>query len=85
MSVNGTFLLLNLFSLLASEDLLELVNKNQDSHFFLDEVHLATNHISSKVLAEISNRISKDNYLWIACQSDRLPIKSNPNLKGKIN
>jgi hypothetical protein len=67
-----------------SKDLLELVNNNKESHFFLDEVHVSQNQIPSKVLAEISNIISKDNFLWIACQSDRLPTKTDSNLKGKI-
>jgi hypothetical protein len=67
-----------------SKDLLELVNDNKESHFFLDEVHVSQNQIPSKVLAEISNIISKDNFLWIACQSDRLPTKTDSNLKGKI-
>ncbi len=67
-----------------SKDLLELVNHNKESHFFLDEVHVSQNQVSSKVIAEISNIISKDNFLWIACQSDRLPAKTDSNLKGKI-
>jgi hypothetical protein len=45
---------------------------------------VSQNQVSSKVLAEISNTISKDNYLWIACQSDRLPNKTDANLKGKL-
>jgi hypothetical protein len=67
-----------------SKDLLQLVNENKESHFFLDEVHMSQYQIPSKVQAEISNIISKDNYLWIACQSDRLPPKTGSNLKGKI-
>ena len=70
--------------ILGSEDLLALVAKNPDSNFFLDEVHMSANNISSKVLAEISNTISKDNFLWIACQEDQLPVKGDPNLEGKI-
>jgi hypothetical protein len=65
-----------------TKDLLDLFNKNQDSHFFLDEVHVSQNQISSKVLADMSNKMSKDNFLWIACQGDRLPSKSDPNLTG---
>ncbi len=68
--------------ILGSKDLLDLVKKNPDSHFFLDEVHISANKISPKAIAEISNTVSRDNYLWIACQSDRLPIKTDPNLKG---
>jgi hypothetical protein len=67
-----------------SKDLLEVVNDNKESHFFLDEVHVSQNQVSSKVLAEISNIISKNNFLWIACQSDRLPNKTDSNLKGKV-
>ena len=67
-----------------SKDLLELVNDNKESNFFLDEVHVSQNQVSSKVIADISNIISKDNFLWIACQSDRLPTKTDSNLKGKI-
>ncbi len=72
----------NLFS--ESKNLLELARDNKDSHFFLDEVHMSQNHVSSKVIAEISSLISQDNFFWVACQSDRLPIKTDSNLKGKI-
>ncbi len=65
-----------------SKDLLELANDNKESHFFLDEVHVSQIQVSSKVIAEISNIISKDNFLWIACLSDRLPSKADSNLKG---
>jgi hypothetical protein len=65
-----------------SKDLLELANDNKESHFFLDEVQVSPRGISSKVLAEISNIISKDNFLWIACLSDRLPSIADSNLKG---
>jgi hypothetical protein len=57
------------------------VKENPDAHFFLDEVLVS--QVTSKVLAEISNTISKDNFFWVACQSDRLPSKFDPNLKGK--
>jgi hypothetical protein len=67
-----------------SKDLLELANDNKESHFFLDEVQVSQNQVSSKVLAEISNIISKDNFLWIACLSDRLPSKTDPYPRGKI-
>jgi hypothetical protein len=75
--------LYNYIFLIGSRELLDLVTKNQDCHFFLDEVHVAQNQISSEVLAEISNTISRDNFLWIACQGDRPPSKSDSNLKGK--
>ncbi len=65
-----------------TKDFLDLFNKNQDSHFFLDEVHVSQNQISSKFLAEMSNKMSKENFLCIACQGDRLPSKSDPNLTG---
>ncbi len=67
-----------------SKNLLELARDNKDSHFFLDEVHMSQNQVSSKVIAEISSLISQDNFLWVACQSDRLPTKTDSNLKGKI-
>jgi hypothetical protein len=61
-----------------------MVTKNQNSHFFLDEVLMSEDEVSSELIAEISDKISKDNYFWIACQSDStLPSRSNPNLKGK--
>ncbi len=67
---------------LGSAELQELVYKNQDSHFFLDEVHLAQNQISSKVLAELSEKVSPDNFFWVASQGDRPPTKTDPNFKG---
>ena len=65
-----------------SNKVLELVNKNQNSHFFLDEVHLSPSQISSKVLADLSKTISKDSFLWVASQGDRPPRKSDDNFKG---
>ncbi len=67
---------------LGATELQELVNKNQDCHFFLDEVHLAQNQISSKVLAELSKKVSPDNFLWVASQGDRPPSKTDPNFQG---
>jgi hypothetical protein len=68
--------------LLGSGQLQELIKKNQNSHFFLDEVHVTQNQIPSKVLADISKTISKNSFLWIACQGDRLPARTDPNLQG---
>jgi hypothetical protein len=65
------------------EGLLDLVDRNPDSHFFLDEVKVSSKTISSKSLAEISLKIPKNNFLWIACQADQLLIKTDDNLKGK--
>jgi hypothetical protein len=65
------------------EGLLDLVDRNPDSHFFLDEVKVSSRTISSKDLAEISLKIPKNNFLWIACQADQLLIKTDDNLKGK--
>ncbi len=65
------------------EGLLDLVDRNPDSHFFLDEVKVSSRTISSKDLAEISLKIPKYNFLWIACQADQLLIKTDDNLKGK--
>jgi hypothetical protein len=62
--------------------LLELVNKNQNSHFFLDEVHLSPSQISSKVLADLHKTICTDSFLWVASQGDRPPRKSDDNFKG---
>ncbi len=56
------------------------MKENPNTHFFLDEVLVS--QLTSKVLAEMSNTISPDNFLWVACQGDRLPSKSDPNLKG---
>ena len=61
---------------------MELINKNQNSHFFLDEVHLSPSQISSKVLADLSKTISTDSFLWVASQGDRPPRKSDDNFKG---
>ncbi len=43
-----------------------------------------TAEISTELISELSNTISRENYFWIACQSDStLPSRSNPHLKGK--
>jgi hypothetical protein len=63
---------------------LGLVTKNQDSHFFLDEVLMSEDEVSPELISELSNTVSRENYFWIACQSDStLPSRSNPHLKGQ--
>jgi len=62
--------------------LLELVNANTNCNFLMDEVHVCKNAISATTISTISNIIKESNYLWIACQSDKLPNILDVNFKG---
>ena len=57
----------------------ENINKNQESHFFCDEV---PNAIDPEVLNQLSSKIPVDKYLWIACKSNLPP--SRVNLESKF-
>jgi hypothetical protein len=50
----------------------------------MDEVHVDDCEISSKTIVEISRSISKECYLWIACQSDTNTDKDDKNLLGML-
>ncbi len=63
-------------------DLKKLVDKNSSSNFFIDEAPVAGEKFSTETLADISKKVSRKNYLWIACQSDKIPHKRDPNLAG---
>ncbi len=67
------------------KDLIELVRANSNCNFFLDEVLVSKNSISSTAIATISTIISETNYLWIACQSDKLPNALDVNFRGKLH
>ncbi len=50
----------------------------------MDEVHVDDSEISSEIILEISKKIYKDSYLWIACQSDTNTDKDDKNLLGML-
>jgi hypothetical protein len=62
---------------------LQLVKDNPDSHLFLDEVDISKEQITPEVLGEISEKLSIDSYMWVACKSDRPPYRENKHLQGK--
>ncbi len=63
-------------------DLKKLVDNNLSSNFFVDEAPVAGEKFSTETLADISKKVSRNNYLWIACQSDKVPHKQDANLEG---
>jgi len=63
--------------------LFKIAEENPNCHFFLDEVHVDDSEISSKTFLEMSKSISKESYLWIACQSDTNTDKDDENLIGE--
>ncbi len=71
------------FKAKSQRDLKDLVIAHPNCNFFMDEVLVSKNAIPATTIAFISNIISESNYLWIACQSDKLPNTSDVNLKGK--
>ncbi len=66
------------------EQLLKIAEQNPDCHFFMDEVHVDDCEISSKTILKMSRSISKESYLWIACQSDTNTDKDGKNLLGML-
>ena len=58
-----------------------LVNDNLDSHFFLDEVAVGLAGLKTSFLNDLADRIPKQKYLWIACQSHLPPREKH--LKSK--
>ncbi len=65
-------------------DLEKLVEENPSSNFFIDEAPVSEENFTTERLAQISKTISKNNYLWIACLSDKPPHKHDSNLAGNI-
>jgi hypothetical protein len=63
-------------------DLGNLVDENLSSNFFIDEAPVAGEKFSTETLADISKKVSRNNYLWIACQSDKAPHKRDANFEG---
>jgi hypothetical protein len=51
------------------KSLLELVEKNKDTNFFLDEVPFGNRAISANFLNQLSKKIPESQYLWVACQA----------------
>jgi hypothetical protein len=63
-------------------DLEKLVDNNHSSNFFIDEAPVAGEKFSTETLAVISKKVPINHYLWIACQSDKVPHKQDANLEG---
>jgi hypothetical protein len=63
-------------------DLEILVDDNPSSNFLIDEAPVAGEKFLTEILADISKKVSRNNYLWIACQSDKVPHKQDANLAG---
>jgi hypothetical protein len=66
-----------------SSELEELVMENPSSNFFIDEAPVSDESFLTATLAKISKKVSQNNYLWIACRSDKPPHKLDSNLDGK--
>jgi hypothetical protein len=65
------------------EKIARVVTDNPDSHFFMDEVPLGFG-ISAEELADVSEKVSLDNFLWIACQSQLHPSSDDLRDCGKL-
>ncbi len=55
------------------------MEENPNSHFFFDEVPLGDGGITAEDLQEVSEKISSEKFLWLACQSQLHP--SSDDLK----
>jgi hypothetical protein len=51
------------------KSLLQLVERNKDTSFFLDEVPFGSKAISANFLNQLSDKIPEIQYLWVACQA----------------
>lgn len=67
-----------------SKELIQFAEEFPSCHFFLDEVYVDDNKISSETILKISNIISESSYLWISCQSDKLPNLNDKFLDGML-
>ena len=65
-------------------DLEKLVENNPASNFFIDEAPVSEENFPTKVLAQISKKVSPNNSLWIACQSDKPPYTEKSILAGNF-
>ncbi len=55
------------------------MEENPNAHFFFDEVPLGDGGITAEDLQEVSEKISSETFLWLACQSQLHP--SSDDLK----
>ena len=65
-------------------DLEKLVENNPASNFFIDEAPVSEENFPTKVLAQISKKVSTNNSLWIACQSNKPPYTEKSILAGNL-
>jgi hypothetical protein len=72
-----------IYNLDLEEKVAQAVNENPDSHFFMDEVPLGCG-ITAEELAEVSEKISPENFLWLACQSQLHPSSDDLKECGKL-
>ena len=54
-------------------ELEKVVEGNNDTNFFLDEVPVGVSGIQTKLLNDLALKHPAQNYLWIACQSHQPP------------
>jgi hypothetical protein len=51
----------------------ELVKEHPGSHFFMDECPVGNNGLQPRDLKVLSDEITEDTLLWIACQTQKSP------------
>jgi hypothetical protein len=56
--------------------MLSTVEENPNCHFFFDEVPLGS-EITAEDLQEVSENVSPENFLWLACQSQLHPASDD--------
>jgi hypothetical protein len=49
------------------------MKKYPESHFFMDECPVGTNGLQPKDLKDLSDELTEDKFLWIACQTQKSP------------
>ena len=58
-----------------------MVKKHPKSHVFIDELAVHSLSLSSEQIAQLSNCVGEKNYLWIACQKNKVPGEDDQTRK----
>ena len=61
------------------------MEKHPESHFFMDEYPVGINGLQPKDLKDLSDELSEDQFLWIACQTQKSPPSGDIESIGSHN
>jgi hypothetical protein len=64
---------------------IQLMKKHPESHFFMDECPVGINGLQPGDLKDLSDELSEDQFLWIACQTQKSPPSEDIESNGSLN